>query len=87
MHKKAGEADEAAGNQLREVLSHTGGQPGESVKAEAARIIAELRSHLVAVYEGRLTDRDRMEDVTVRLSHETWRAIQSRWYEAKRSGN
>jgi hypothetical protein len=45
---------------------------------------ASLETLIAAVYEGRLTDRDNMECVTVRLSHEVWRKIQEEWYRQKR---
>lgn len=46
--------------------------------------LQEIERILAAVYEGRLTDRDRTDVVTVKLPHDTWQRIQYLWYKLKR---
>ena len=86
-HRRADANDAGNDEALRAIVAETGGRCGESVKGEAARLIAELRAKLVLVYEGRCVYRSRMDVVTVQLSHETWRTIQSLWYQSKRDAN
>jgi hypothetical protein len=85
---RTADANDAGNDEaFRAIVAETGGRVGESVKGEAVRLIAELRAKLVLVYEGRCVDRFRMDVVTVQLSHETWRTIQSLWYQSKRDAN
>jgi len=86
-YRRADALDAVNDEALRTIVAETGGRVGESVKGEAVRLIAELRAKLALVYEGRCICRDRMDVVTVHISHETWRTIQSLWFQSKRDAN